>query len=376
LADPARAGKAARIDDAAVILAGRRILDAGPGRTVLAGFSGPVTDLGEVVLIAGLINAHVHLELSHRRGLSPRGVGFAAWAAWLAGQPPGPCGRDALAAAVATMAATGTGAVIDVGNRAGSAVAAALDAAGLAGLVCHEYFGFRRLPPGDAPPALADAENALHLVRVAVSGHALYSTSPENLRRARAVCRRRGAPFTFHLAEHAGETELLATGTGPLADLLRKRVLPRDYRPPGRSPVAEAEAQGLLGPDVLAAHAVWLDRGGIARLRATGTAVCLCPRSNAHIGVGRADAPALAAAGVPLCLGTDSLASNDDLDLWNEVRALLADHPGFPPRALLPALTVTPARLLGRSGELGTLAPGAVGGLAVVPADLAPLLAE
>lgn len=361
-----------RVDDAAVVLRGRRVLDAGPRRAVLRGFAGPVEDLGDAVLVPGLVNAHAHLELSGLRGLSPRGVGFPAWAAWLSRQDLSLPSPPVLAAAVREMAATGTGAVIDIGGRAGPAVVAALEAEGLSGLVCREAFGFRpRAAMGPEPEAAGGLAGA---VRLAASGHALYSTSPENLRQARAVCQSRGAPFCLHLAETREETALLATGEGALAALLRGRVLPRDFTPPGSSPVAYARDLGLLGPDVLAVHAVWLDAADKRILAASGAAACLCPRSNARIGVGAADAPGLFAAGVSLCLGTDSLASNDDLDLWNEVRALFEAHPDFPGRAVLPALTATPARLLGRECDLGLLAAGAVGGCAVVPADLAPRL--
>lgn len=357
-------------EDAAVLLDGARILDVGPRRRVLAGFSGPVEDLGPATLMPGLVNAHTHLELSRLRGLAPQGAGFVAWAAWLVRQDlcaPSPALLDA---AVTELRRSGTGAVIDVGGRSGPAVVAALARAQFPGLVCREYFGFCPMPPGDVPAALDAAVSRAPLVRAAPSGHALYSTSPENLRRARDACLRRGAPFCLHLAEHAGEAELLATGRGAFAELLRGKVLPRDYRPPGRSPVAEAHTLGLLGPSTLAVHGVWLDAADRTLLAASGAAVCLCPRSNARIGVGTADVPALVAAGVPLCLGTDSLASNDDLDLWNEVRALWVAHPDVPARIVLAALTAVPARLLGREGVLGVLAPGACGGVAVVPADL------
>ncbi|MGE4537351.1 MAG: amidohydrolase family protein [Desulfovibrio sp.] len=363
-------GPPERLDDGAVVLVGRRILDVGPRRRVLAGFSGPVTDLGPATLVPGLVNAHVHLELSRLRGLSPRGRGFPAWAAWLMRQDLSPPSPEILDAAVSEMVETGTGAVIDVGSRAGPAVAAALVRAGLPGLVCHEFFGFRRLPPADIPPGLEAIVAEAPGLAAAPSGHALYSTSPENLGRAKEACRRLGAPFCLHLAEQAGETALLATGEGELAELLRGRVLPRGWRAPGRSPVAEARAQGLLGPTTLAVHAVWLDAADKKILADTGTTVCLCPRSNAVIGVGTAYAPGLLAAGVPLCLGTDSLASNDDLNLWNEVRALFAAYPDFPGRAVLAALSATPARLLGRERDLGLLAPGAMGGVAMVPDDL------
>jgi len=360
------------LDAPALVLRGREVLDIGPARRVLAGFSGPVTDLGPVCLVPGLLNAHTHLELSHLAGRSPKGQGFPAWAGWLARQRLSDRDGTALATVAANLSRAGTGAVIDVGSRTGPAVVRALGAAGLEFLVCHEAFGFRPLPEPLVPPGLDAAVAALPqgTGAVAASGHALYSTSPDNLRRAQAVCQDRSAPFCLHLAELQGEVELLATGRGELAALLAGRVLPRDFRPPGCSPVAYAHELGLLGPSTLAVHGVWLTDADRARLAATGTTVCLCPRSNAHIGVGTADAPALVAAGVGLCLGTDSLASNDDLDLWNEVRCLLASHPDLSPGAILPALTSTPARLLGRARDLGLLAPGARGGYAVMPADL------
>ena len=357
------------VADAAVLLAGRRILAVGPRREVLRGFTGPVDDLGEAVLVPGLVNAHTHLELSHLAGTSPVGLGFCAWVGWLMAQPRLDQAPDALPRALAQATASGTAAFLDISFRAGPMVAASLRAAGLSGLVCHEYLGWGRRPSEALPPALAAA--AGDDVAVAASGHALYSTSPDNLRRAMAVCRDRAAPFCLHLAEHPGELELLATGTGEFADLLRGRLLPRGWRAPGRTPVAEAQAQGLLGPGTLAVHAVHLTPDDRAILAASGTTVCLCPRSNARIGVGTADAPALLAAGIRLALGTDSLASNDDLNLWNEARALLAAHPGLPGQAILAALTTVPARLLGREATLGRLAPGAVGGLAVMPPDLA-----
>lgn len=362
----------APLDDAALILAGRRILDVGPARRVLAGFRGPVDDLGDVALVPGLVNAHAHLELSHLRGAAPPPAGFCAWARWLFAAARETAPPESLRAAVAEAAGTGTAAVIDVAGRAGPDVARALREAGLSGLVCREILGRRAGLSPDLPPQLAEA--AGDGVAATVCGHALYSTAPALLRRVRAACRQHGAPFCLHLAEHTGEMELFTTGRGEFAALLTGGLLPKGWQPPGRSPVAEAAAQGLLGPDTLAVHVVQLAPDDLDILARSGATACLCPRSNARIGVGVADAPALIAAGVRLALGTDSLASNDDLDLWNEARALFAAHPDLPGRAVLEALTVSPARLLGRA-DLGRLAPGSLGGWAVLPADLAALLA-
>jgi cytosine/adenosine deaminase-related metal-dependent hydrolase len=118
------------VADAAVVLAGRRILAVGPRRTILRDFAGPVDELGEAVLCPGLVNAHTHLELSHLAGAAPAAAGFCAWVRWLMAQPPAALPPDTLARAVAQAADTGAAAVIDVGNRAGPAVGGALLAAG------------------------------------------------------------------------------------------------------------------------------------------------------------------------------------------------------------------------------------------------------
>ena len=110
------------------------------------------------------------------------------------------------------------------------------------------------LPAGRDVIAEGDPGDDMRLGRVTASGHALYSTSPANLTRARQICRRRGTPYCLHLAEHQGEAELLATGGGAFAALLRRRVLPRDFVPPGCSPVAYARDLRLLGPETLAVH--------------------------------------------------------------------------------------------------------------------------
>ncbi|KUG29547.1 amidohydrolase [hydrocarbon metagenome] len=134
--------------------------------------------------------------------------------------------------------------------------------------------------------------------------------------------------------------------------------------------MAQADALGLLDARTLAVHAVHVDDADIRILVERGCGVCLCPRSNAFIGVGRAPWEKLAAAGARLCLGTDSLASNTDLDLWNEVRYLLKHGKRFSLTAALAALTTTPARVLGREKTMGMLAPGMRSGVTLLPGDL------
>ncbi len=374
------------IDNAALVYdtESGRILEIEPARQILRAFSGPVQELGDVTLAPGLINAHTHLELSHLRGRLPEGQGFARWVAALIALPLDDLDAISLTSAIDALVACGTVAVGDITSRNSALVAQALLHRNLDFLLFAEFIGFGR-PGGPQPGFTPDSEppwppalRALPPQILAASatpyGHALYSTHPETLRSCKAWTNARGLPFTLHLAEHEGEVELLATGTGEFADLLRRRLLPDWFRPPGLSPVAYAEHLGLLDAATLAVHCVHLEPQDIALLAGRDVTVCLCPRSNASIGAGRAPVERLRAAGVRLCLGTDSLASNADLNLWNELRFFLENS--SVPCTLVEALamlTATPARAMGMQHRLGTLEPGRLARYSIVPEDLATL---
>jgi cytosine/adenosine deaminase-related metal-dependent hydrolase len=202
----------------------------------------------------------------------------------------------------------------------------------------------------------------------AVSGHALYSTSPEGLRAALVWCEERRRPFSLHLAESIDEQECLRQGTGTLHDLLAVNMLPPGWSAPGLGAVEYAGRLGLLTPRTLAVHCVQCSDADIERLVRGGSAVCLCPRSNTYIGVGKAPAEAMAEAGVMLCLGTDGLSSNHDLDMRRELAALRDEH-GFSPRAALRIATVNGAAVLGLP-LLGTLEPGKAASFSLWDVDM------
>lgn len=361
----------AALPDGALTVGDGRIVWVGPWseRASVPGGLGLVENLGDAWLAPGLVNAHVHLELSHLRGRTVSGQGFPAWARSLLANPLRGTVESA-AEAAREMRTAGTAFAADICTRDPDLTAAALEAEGLPGFVCLEHFGFAPWDGETLPPAAAAIPEPVRRRRLAMAGHALYSTAPAVLQAAKAWCRQARRPFCLHLAEHPGEADLLLSGTGALADLLRERVLPRDFRPPGLSPVLYAETLGLLDETTLAVHCVHLDVEDIERLARAGASVCLCPRSNDFIGVGRADLPALLAAGLNVCLGTDSLASNVDLDLWNEARELKRRHPGLSLSVLLPLLTRNGAMALGVADDHGSLAPGRPAFFCVIPEDM------
>jgi cytosine/adenosine deaminase-related metal-dependent hydrolase len=350
--------------DGAILLEDGRIVAVAPWRETAGA---PCRDLGPVTLVPGLVNAHTHLELSHLARRVPGGQGFAGWADGLfAAMRANRLTSSDLNAALVGARASGTCFVADVVGGEALAVRAALAAQGLGGHLFREMSGRGGLPelsPQDWPG------------RWSPSVHALYSTAPALAREAKGWCVSRGLPFSLHLAEAPGENELFLGRGGEFAAFLSaRRILPKGFVPPGLSAVAYASELGLLDGRTLAVHCVHVDEADIGILVRSGAGVCLCPRSNRRIGVGEAPVATLHAAGATLCLGTDSLASNDDLDLWAELRAVRALLPtDIPLRDLLAMVTTHPAKVLGLGDEYGSLEAGKRAVWAVLPPDFAVL---
>lgn len=349
------------IVDGCILVDGGRIVAVVPWKEA----SGPCRDLGDVTLVPGLINAHAHLELSHLAGRFSVGMGFEAWADGLfAALRDQRASRADVAGAVAAARNSGTCFVADVVGREAVMVRGVLEAEGMGGHLFREVSGRRGLPdftsadwPGPWSPSV----------------HALYSTAPDLAREAKGWCVSRDLPFSLHLAEAPGENELFLGRGGAFAEFVRARhILPKGFVSPGMSAVAYASELGLLDGRTLAVHCVHIDADDIGILARSGAGVCLCPRSNSRIGVGEASVAALRAAGVPVCLGTDSLASNTDLDLWEELRAVKTVLSSSTPLVeLLAMVTLNPAEILGIDGEYGSLQAGRRAAWAILPQDFA-----
>lgn len=333
----------------------------------------PLLDLGDGVLLPGLVNAHCHLELSALAGRVDRSHGFVPWVASLVeARDAGEAGdeRAAIAGAIRQMEESGTAAVGDVSNRLPHLDL--LAASSLSAVVFHELLGW---DPGAAAGILEAADARLAALRqqglrpdVRLAAHALYSVSPalfEGLGE-------RGGPAALHLAESDAETRFLAGGEGEWSVFLRQRGLGQvAFRPPRTSPVAYAASLGLLKPGLLAAHCVHVDAAACRTLARAGVSVVLCPRSNQELDVGVAPVADLLEAGVELSLGTDSLASVPTLNLLDDVVALHRQVPALDPAVIIRLATAGGARALGLA-ELGAIAPGRRSALAFAPASRTP----
>ena len=331
-----------------------------------------IVDLGTVTIAPGLINAHTHLEISHLFGMTIGNRDFVPWLKSLVPHLEQPPDDKALDSAFKEMRSCGTVFVADMAGRHAKQLTGFLKENNFAHWLMVQHFGFA-VPDDKTPLPPTTAENTnpeiVDLNNFCRAGHAFYSTDAATLQAAKKWDQQRLLPFALHLAESSGESELLNNGRGELAEFFRVAgILPPDFRAPGCSPVAYAEKLHLLDEMTLAIHCVKIDQSDIDTLAHHRVNVCLCPRSNAFIGVGRAPWEKLHQAGINLCLGTDSLTSNYDLNLWHELEFLLAEKNSTIDFATgLAMLTRNPARALIIDTDYGTLEPGKKAAWSIVP---------
>jgi cytosine/adenosine deaminase-related metal-dependent hydrolase len=345
-----------------------RIVGVGAGRP-----PEPADDLGDVVVLPALVNAHQHLELSWLEGQVPPAASMVDWIRQIirlrTETPRGNAVRDAMQRAARSMRAAGTIAVGDISNTLASPpVFADL---GFSGVVFHELLGFD-LSSAAAAEAVTRGWEAVDAVRnqsdgpaVSVVAHSPYSCSAEFIKRIAMA--RRSAPLTIHLAESAEEIEFLHTGGGPFRSLLQDLgVWPDGWQPPQCDPVTYLDRLGYLQPGLLVVHCVHLRNGDLERLRDAGAILVTCPRSNEWVGAGIPPLARAYADDVPVAVGTDSLASVPTLNLFDEMAAMRRIAPEVTAASFLESATRVGAAALGLDDELGTIAPGKRAELLVV----------
>ena len=352
-APPVRRGRV-DVRDGRIVGVGSASDDAAPG---------PVVDLGRTAILPALVNAHTHLELSGLRGAAPPAASMPQWVDRLlqrrteAGPPDG----DAMRRAVAEARATGTGLFGDIGNTV--AAAPILAEAAMPARVFREVLAF----PGAGAAAAVDAAaaelgsvEATGGLRVGLAAHAPYSVGPTAFAALDAASRERfPGPRSIHLAESPEELEFLRSGRGPWRELLERlgRWDPA-WTPPGCGSVEYLDRRGWLREGLVAVHGVQLTDPELRRLAERGVSLVTCPRSNAWTGVGHPPVERFLRAGVRLAVGTDSLASVPDLNLFSELALMRRLAPSAPARRLLACATLHGAEALGFDDELGAIAPG------------------
>lgn len=312
---------------------------------------GPGVDLEEAVLAPGFVNAHSHLELSDLHGRLRGTDGFLPWVRALvaerARRERALLARGALAGAQ-RMLSCGTTSVGDI-----DATGVALESSGAPPVRLRLY---REVLDAWDPTRTAAALERVRrrlprrsLRSEGLAPHAPHTTSAELLAGLRALRRKRPVPVTVHWAETEEEGDWLERGVGPWS-----RLLPRSPLKPGLALLEEA---GLLGPTTSLVHGNHPARGEPETLARHGVVLVHCPGSHAFFGRGAFPWRRYRHAGVALALGTDSLASNADLDLRREMRLAREAAPWLSPAEVFAMATHEAARAIALAG-VGRLTPG------------------
>ncbi len=320
-------------------------------------------------IIPGFVNAHTHLELTVLRGCL-EDLSFQNWIRRLTRIKYQHLTRDEIltsarlgAAEMLLAGVTCVGEVMDVGPSW-----TAMQEFELQGVAYQEVFG----------PAEAVAEQELAGLRqkiethrkdetesrrLGVSPHAPFTVSSKLFRLAVAYARQNGLPITIHAAESKEEGDFVRNGAGPFADGWRQRGI--TVSASGVSPVSYLDSLGAVSSDVLLIHCIDVDQNDLEILRTRAASVVHCPKSNAKLAQGIARVDEMRTLGVTLGLGTDSVASNNVVDMFEEMRAAIFQQRGrtghlgaLDANAAIQMATLDGAKCLGLSSQLGSLDVG------------------
>jgi aminodeoxyfutalosine deaminase len=313
-----------------------------------------------IAILPGLVNAHTHLELSWMRDQVPPAPSMPQWVERLMAlrrtvghEPPEP-----IADAIRESRAAGTMLLGEITNTLASYEP--LATSDMSAAVFRELLGFNVADPGAAVNgAQAQLEKLRPVARLrpSVVPHAPYSVSPALLRAIADVSA--DACVSIHLGESADELDFLRSGGGAWRSLLTSLGAWTDqWRAPGTGPVDYVASHGLLNERLLAVHCVHLTERELAMLANAGATVVTCPRSNQWVGAGVPPIERFYRSGVRVAVGTDSLASVDDLNVFSELRLMRQIAPGIPAREILTSATRHGADALGFGDTLGTIEPG------------------
>jgi cytosine/adenosine deaminase-related metal-dependent hydrolase len=354
------------IADAVVAVEGSRIEYVGPAEAAPPGTD---TDLGDVLLMPGLVNAHTHLELTAMRGFLEE-LDFRRWILRLTNARRAILDRDALLDSARYGLEEGIRAGITsyADTSESGVVMQAMREAGVRGIMYQEVFGPDPAQCAESIAGLREKVAGLRyletpLVRLGISPHAPYSVSDDLFRATLQLARDLSLPMAVHIAESELEHALVADGAGAFADGLRRRGIAVSAR--AASPIQLLAELQVLGVAPLLIHCVRVDAHDIETIAASRSPVVHCPVSNAKLGQGVAPLDELLAAGITVGLGSDSMASNNRMDILEEARfALLGQRARIgsweTPEAVdvLELATLGGARALGLDAQVGSLEPG------------------
>lgn len=328
--------------------------------------SAPYRDLGDVAILPGLVNAHTHLEFSDcQEPVGDSGISLSKWIGQVVTTRVASNEshrRAAIDCGIRELAQTGT---CLVGEIATTPCQYPADTHGVDLISFAEVLGLNS-SRGSERLAAANTHLGFDSSR-GVSPHAPYSTSLETIDACLDLVVKQSRPLVMHVAESPDERELLEAGTGPFAEALRSMgVWQDDLFPWPGNPFLSLIERLARAPRSLMIHANDLRTSEIEALAAhPHITVVYCPRTHHFFQYDEHPVAEMLAHGVRVALGTDSRASNPDLNLWNEAQFLWRHRSDLQPASVLEMATWSGSQALGRS-NLGSIGPGSLAKLGTV----------
>jgi cytosine/adenosine deaminase-related metal-dependent hydrolase len=331
-----------------------------------------VVTLEGSTLLPGLINAHCHLDYTGFRGTLAARRGFTEWIKDINALRRSVTPQDYIQAIADGFKMLADGGVTTVANiESFPELLPQLPVPPLRTWWFLELIDVRtRIDGGDTlQGALSFFEaHPDWLGGFGLSPHAPYTASVDLYRLARACSDEHGMLSTTHIAESVEEHEMFSHARGPLYEFLAG--MGRDNSDCGQgSALSHLIEHAVIGPNCLIVHLNYLQDYDYDLVARSGASVAHCPKCHTYFGHAPFPLAALRERGVNICLGTDSLASNNALDMRSEMREAIELH-GLTARAALEMTTLNSARALGQTGKLGQISPGSLADLVAFPTPL------
>jgi aminodeoxyfutalosine deaminase len=361
------------IENGLFVVDGNRFLEVGPAKDILVAFSGKVVDLGDVVAFPGLINAHCHLDYTLMRGAIMPSRSFSQWVSRINALKRSLTDDDYLRATeqgLDELQRSGVTSVLDI-------VSAPQVLPRLAPPAIRTWF-FLELIDVRPHPWLDDhafgswlffQQNPGWMGGFGLSPHAPYTASKALYESALNCAHLLQMPISTHLAESSEEFDMFTKAKGKLFEFLKNMGRPMEDC--GRqSPLRHLIANGLLNTGCIVVHLNELDEQDLHLLATPewrDLPIVHCPKSHRFLHHKPFPLEELRKRGLQVSLGTDSLASNDSLNLFSEMRMARRNYPSLTPEELLRMATVYPARAIRQENSLGRIARGYLADAVTVP---------
>jgi 5-methylthioadenosine/S-adenosylhomocysteine deaminase len=361
------------LPDGAVAVDGERVVAVGPAPKLATTYpAARQVDLGRSIIMPGFVNCHSHIEYTSFRGILDDSA-FGDWIISLIDIKASLTPEEYLVSArLGAIEAISSGITTIADSSYGAVTLEAAGAAGLRGRVYLEVFGVDDTrfdeTVADVERRLSEAQAAAPpQIQVGLAPHAPYTVSSRLYQAVCQLARSRGLNVMSHVAESKEELTYVRSGSGKFAHDYREkmgweRMLVQPY---GVTPIKYLQQWDVFDRDFLAVHCVNLTRDDVRILKAKQVAVAHCPKSNAKLGCGVAPLADLLREGVRVGIGTDSPASSNIMDMFDEMRTMLFLHRAverdvgvLDAQKCVRIATLGGAEALGMQDDVGSLEPG------------------